>query len=80
MRRYIHSVLAALISEEIKVEWQRHPHRNRPVSAELLTLFLVSTYTSVLSWWLKARNPVSPKAIDEAYRQLVLPCLESIFA
>jgi len=80
VRRQIHSVLAALVSQEVNVEFQSRRVANGPVSRELLTHFLVSTYISVLTWWLNAKNPVPPKDIDVAYRNLVLPCLASIFA
>jgi hypothetical protein len=49
------------------------------VSPELLAHFLVSTYISVLTWWLNSKNPLSPKDVDVAYRHLILPCLASIF-
>jgi AcrR family transcriptional regulator len=79
VRRQIHSVLAGLVGKEVEMEFRRHKRVNRAVSPELLTHFLVSTYISVMSWWLKAKNPVPPKEIDVAYRNLVLPCLASIF-
>lgn len=80
VRRHIHSALVAVISQEVKMELQRPKRGTYPVSPELLTHFLVSTYISVLTWWLNAKNPVPPKDIDVAYRRLVLPCLASIFA
>jgi AcrR family transcriptional regulator len=79
VRRQIHAVLAGLVGKEIEIEFRRHKRVNTAVSPELLTHFLLSTYISVMSWWLKDRNPVPPKEIDAAYRQLVLPCLASIF-
>ncbi len=79
VRRQIHSVLATMVSREVKLELQRGKRGSSAVSAELLTHFLVSTYTSVLTWWLNSRNPMPPKEIDLAYRQLVSPCLASIF-
>lgn len=79
VRRHIHSDLATLIYQEVKMERQRRKSKNCPISAELLTHFLASTYISVLTWWLRSKNPVSPGDIDAAYRQLVLPCLASIF-
>ena len=79
VRRQIHSVLASIVGKEVEMEFRRHKRVDRAVSPELLTHFLVSTYISVMSWWLKAKNPVPPKEIDAAYRHLVLPCLASIF-
>jgi AcrR family transcriptional regulator len=79
VRRYIHSILAVIVSRELKSELQRRKQARIPVSPELLAHFLVSTYVSVLMWWLNAKNPVPPEEIDRAYQQLVLPCLASIF-
>ena len=79
VRRRIHSVLAGIVWRELKLELQSRKRWNGPISPELLTHFLVSTYISVLTWWLNSKNPVPPKDIDVAYRHLVLPCLASIF-
>lgn len=79
VRRRIHSVLAGIVSREMKLELQSGKRGNGPVSPELLSHFLVSTFVSVLTWWLNSRNPVPPKDIDAAYRHLILPCLASVF-
>ena len=79
VRRRIHSVLAGIVSRELKLQLQSRKRVGVPVSPELLAHFVVSTYTSVLAWWLNSKNPVSPKEIDAAYRRLVLPALASIF-
>lgn len=78
VRRQIHSALAEVIGHKVKAAMHRREQVN-PVSAELLTHFLVSTFVSVLTWWLRAKNPMPPKEINQAYRQLVLPTLASIF-
>lgn len=78
-QRRIHSILSGIVSRELKLELQSRTRSNVPVSPELLTHFLVSTFTSVLTWWLNSKNPVSPKEIDAAYRRLTLPSLASIF-
>lgn len=79
VRRQIHSVLAAMVRRELQLEWQRRKRGSGPVSPELLSHFLVSSFVSVLMWWLNSRNPMPPKDIDAAYRRLVLPSLASIF-
>src|SRR5215469_11973166 len=79
VRRQIHSVLAGLVGKEVEMQFHGRKRASSAVPPELLTHFLVSTFISVMSWWLKARNPVPPKEIDRAYRQLVLPCLASFF-
>jgi AcrR family transcriptional regulator len=79
VRRRIHSVLARIVSRGLKLELQSRKRGDSPISPDLLSHFLVSTYISVLTWWLNSKNPVSPKDINVAYRHLVLPCLASIF-
>jgi AcrR family transcriptional regulator len=79
VRRHIHSALAGIIRQEVKMELLKRKRGIGPVAPELLTHFLVSSYISVLTWWLNAKSPVPPKEIDVAYRHLVLPCLASVF-
>ncbi|MGH9396359.1 MAG: TetR/AcrR family transcriptional regulator [Terriglobia bacterium] len=79
VRREIHSVLAAVVHQEVEREFRRRKRTNWPISPELLTHSLVSTYISMLTWWLNSKNPVSPEDMDAAYRHLFLPCLASIF-
>lgn len=79
VRRHLHSALLGVIQPEVKAQLQERVSGHCPVSPELLTHFLVSTYVSVLTWWLNSKAPISSKAIDAAYRQLVIPCLASIF-
>jgi AcrR family transcriptional regulator len=79
VRRQIHGALAAVIGQEVKSEFQKRKRDDCSVSPELLTHFLVSSFISVMTWWLNARNPVPPKDIDAAYRALVLPSLASVF-
>lgn len=79
VRRRIHSVLAGIVSRELKLELQSWKRGNIFIAPELLAHFLVPTCISVMTWWLNSRNPTSPKEIDTAYRHLVLPCLDSIF-
>lgn len=79
VRRCIHSVLVGIVSRELKLELHSRKRGSGPVSPELLTHFLVSTFVSVLTWWLNSKNPVPPKDVDVAYRHLVLPCLDAIF-
>lgn len=79
VRRHLHSVLTEVVGREIESQLQRRKQAKTPVATELLTHFLVSTYISTLNWWITCRNALTPKQIDAGYRQLVLPCLASIF-
>jgi AcrR family transcriptional regulator len=45
------------------------------VPFELFVHYLGSTFTSVMTWWLNQRNPVSPEEINDLFRGLVIPTL-----
>jgi len=79
VRRAIHSALTDVVGQEVEKEFERRKRKTAPVSRELLTHFLVSTYISMLTWWLNSKNPSPPKDMDAAYRHLIVPCLGSIF-
>src|SRR5215469_11888929 len=79
VRRYIHSALVTVVDQEVRVEFRKRKRSDCPVSPELLTHFVVSTFISVMTFWLNGRNPIPPAEIDTAYRHLVLPSLASIF-
>jgi AcrR family transcriptional regulator len=79
VRRYIHSSLVTVVDQEVRAELRKRKRANCLVSPELLTHFVVSTFVSVMTFWLNTRNPIPPAEIDTAYRHLVLPSLASIF-
>jgi AcrR family transcriptional regulator len=80
VRRYIHSALVSVVDQEVKSELGKPKRGNCKVSPELLTHFVVSTFISVMTFWLNTRNPIPPAEIDVAYRRLVLPSLAAIFS
>jgi hypothetical protein len=79
VRRYIHSALVTVVDQEVKAELRKRKRGDCPVSPELLTHFVVSTFISVMTFWLNARNPFPPSEIDTAYRLLVLASLAATF-
>ena len=80
VRRYDHAALVSLVDEAVRIELRAPNLGNCPVSPELLTRFVVSTFISVMSFLLNARKPIPPVEVDKAYRHLVLPTLAPIFA
>jgi hypothetical protein len=52
VRRQIRGALAAVIRQEGKTEFQKRKRDDCPVSPDLLTHLLVSTFISVMTWWL----------------------------
>jgi AcrR family transcriptional regulator len=79
VRRYIHSALVTVVDQEVRAELRKRKRADCLVSPELLTHFVVSSFISVMTFWLNTRNPIPPAEIDTAFRLLVLPSLASIF-
>lgn len=78
VRRELQAVLTANVGREVEKEFQKRKRTALALPPELLTHSLVSTYISLLTWWLNSKHPLPPKEMDEAYRFLVLPCLASL--
>ncbi|HVS25324.1 MAG TPA: TetR/AcrR family transcriptional regulator [Gammaproteobacteria bacterium] len=79
VRRNLHGVFFDVIGRRVEREMRKQKGRDRGVSPELLTLFLVATQSAVLNWWLAALSPLPVADVDAAYRRLVSPVLESVF-
>lgn len=79
VHRQIHSVLSAVVGQEVERELRKRKRTTGPLSPELFTHSLASTYISMLTWWLNSKSPSPARDMDAAYRVLILPCLDSIF-
>jgi AcrR family transcriptional regulator len=79
VRRNLHAVFYEVIARRVAFEMRHTRIRNRAISTEMLTLFLVSTQTAILNWWLGAREPLQALEVDAVYRSLVMPVLASLF-
>jgi hypothetical protein len=52
----------------------------KPVTpASLLIHYLASTMVSVLTWWAEQKNAYPAESMNQMYRSLVLPILNSNF-
>ncbi len=80
VRHNIQEVLADLIRDAYKKEFQRRRKTTSEVPFELMVHFLASTFMSVMSWWLNHKSPIPPKAIDDIFRALVVPGLAANLA
>lgn len=48
------------------------------VSPEILSHWIVSSFLSLLTWWLDNNMPHTAEKMDEIFRQLTMPGLESV--
>jgi AcrR family transcriptional regulator len=49
------------------------------ITPEILAHFVVSTFLSLLTWWLDTRSTKSPAEMNEIFRQLTQPGVEAVF-
>lgn len=72
-------MIADLVMEESKKEFQRRRKATSDVPLEILIHHVASAYISVMTWWLDHDTSLSPKAINAIFRSLVLPTLAAHF-
>lgn len=77
VRQNIHEMLAELIRDGYRKEFQRRRKADSEVPFELLVHFLAATFMSVMSWWLDQPIPLPPKKIEGFFQALVLPVITS---
>jgi AcrR family transcriptional regulator len=75
----LRKMIADLVMEESKKEFQRRRKPNSVVPLEILIHHVASAFISVLTWWLDHNSSLSPKAINAIFRALVLPTLAAHF-
>ncbi len=78
VRNSIHKILEDLIRRESKSEIARLKTNNSELPAELFIQYLSWTFSSVLTWWIDRKSPLTPVQINEMYRSLVLPTIHSV--
>ena len=77
VRQHIRKILADLIRDEFGKELQKLKKADSVVPFDLFVHFLSATFMSSLTWWLNQKNPLPPEKINEAFRALVLPAINS---
>ena len=76
MLSYIRKYLATLIHEHLKSQFSSRKKEQIPL--EILTLYIVSTLTALLTWWLDHDMPYPAERINDMFRQLTQPSVDSI--
>jgi AcrR family transcriptional regulator len=66
------SILDALMKD--RSDYQRGAAQT---PAQLLALYLASTFVLVLNWWIESRKPLPAEKVNEMYRALVVPTLSA---
>ena len=74
----LRKVLADLIVEDIRKDFQGGRKKMRQISPDLLAQYLTSTFILVLNWWVEC-SPLPPEEANDVFRALVLPTLAGNF-
>ena len=75
IHEHLQKVIAELIADDVKKEFQTARKQHRRIPADLLIQYLASTFILVLNCWVESRRPLPPDEIDAVFRSLVLPTL-----
>ncbi len=76
MLAHIQKYLTALIGKHLKS--QLPPRKKEQIPLEILTLYIVSSLTTLLTWWLDHDMPYPAEQINDVFRQLTQPSIEAI--
>jgi AcrR family transcriptional regulator len=79
VRQRIQNILAELIRRECSA-MKRLQRSKSKLPLELFVHYLAATLMTVMTWWVDHRNSLSAEEIDQVYRELVLPSIQSAFA
>jgi AcrR family transcriptional regulator len=75
--KQVQKSMTALVGEHLA---QNLPARKGgQITPELLAHFVVSTFLSLLTWWLDTKSPKTPAEMNGIFRQLTQPGVEAVF-
>lgn len=75
--KQVQKSMTALVGEHLS---QNLPARKGGlITPELLAHFVVSTFLSLMTWWLDTKSPKTPGEMNEIFRQLTEPGLDKVF-
>ena len=77
-RRQLEDILDEIIRRECKTEIQRLKKVDSDVPVDLFIQYVRAAFFSVLTWWLDQRSRLTPSRIDNIFRSLVLPTLQTV--
>jgi AcrR family transcriptional regulator len=77
----IHEHLRKVLTEMIAANIGKDFHARRGtaihVPLDLLVQQVAATFILVLNWWLQSRSPLRPTEVNNVFRSLILPTLET---
>lgn len=79
IRQSIQEMIGTLIEQEFKAVLNKRKSGAAKIPAEIFVHYLASTLMSVAAWWLDSKKTLAPDAVNDIYRALVTPSLNSNF-
>ena len=74
VERQMRRLLAALVKPDVVLKDRQ---RRNSVEAEMTVQYVVGALMSVAIWWLDRDIKLSPEEMDDAFRNMVLPAIQS---
>jgi AcrR family transcriptional regulator len=74
VERQMRRLLAGLVKPDVVLKDRR---RRNSVEAEMAVQYVVGALMSVVIWWLDRDIKLSPEEMDHAFRNMVLPAIQS---
>ncbi|MBU4225819.1 MAG: TetR/AcrR family transcriptional regulator, partial [Chloroflexi bacterium] len=76
MLSHIQKYLTTLIYEHLKPQFPSK--KKEQIPPEIMTLYIVSTFIALLTWWLDHDMPYPAERINDMFRQLTQPSMDAI--
>jgi AcrR family transcriptional regulator len=80
IHEHLRKVLTELIADNIGKEFHARRATASQVPLDLLVQHVAATFILVLNWWLQSRSPLRPAEVNNLFRSLILPTLETTCA
>jgi AcrR family transcriptional regulator len=75
--KQVQKSMTALVGEHLA---QNLPSRKGgQITPDILAHFIVSTFLSLMTWWLDTRSPKTPAEMNAIFRQFTQPGVEAVF-
>lgn len=77
LHQRLNHVLVKMIAEQLRTEPRKKHKRDGGIPSDLLAQYLAGTFVLVLNWWIESKSQISPSAVNDLFRSLVMPVLAS---
>ena len=75
LHEHLRKVLTGIIGEVMDTRFRSVRKAEGKIPPDLVAAYVASTFVLVLNWWLDKKMRLSPREINEIFRELTLPTL-----